>query len=268
MSNQGQDVAYTVDSTTAPTRKVTLAVLRGEVRPSSKTHSANYNIAKQFAVNNKTEEAFRAAAEKDKLNIIPQPNLLATTHNIGQIKQSREVVRWAFQQEEEGVVSDVFECGDNFIVAVLVEINDGEYASLKKVEPQLRAELIKRQKAAQLIEQLDGKTLAEAAKIANTQVATVDSISLSDYLFGNAGVEPAAQGVALAQDVNKVSAPFEGNQGVFVVKTTAKGKKDTGKFDAKAELQTLQQRYYYLANQALNFLEKKADVMDNRGNFQ
>lgn len=268
LSNQGQDVAYTVDSTTAPTRKVKLAVLKGEVRPSSKTHNANYNIAKQFAVNNKTEEDFRAAAEKDKLNVIPQPNLLATTPGLGQIKQSREVVRWAFQQENEGVVSDVFECGDQFIVAVLVEINDGDYASLKKVEPQLRAELIKRQKAAQLKEQLDGKSLAEAAKIAKTEVAKVDSISLSDYMFGNAGIEPAAQGTALAQEVNKVSAPIEGNQGVFIVKTTAKGKKATDKLDAKAEIQTLQQRYYYTAGQTLNFLEKKADITDNRGNFQ
>ena len=268
LSNQGQDVAYTVDSTTAPTRKVKLAVLRGEVRPSSKTHNANYNIAKQFAVNNKTEEDFRAAAEKDGLTIVPQTNLLATTHNLGQLKQSREVVRWAFQQEKEGVVSDVFECGDNFVVAVLVEINDGEYATLEKVEPQLRAELIKRQKAAQLKEQLAGKSLAEAAKIANTPVAQVDSISLNDYMYGNAGVEPAAQGVTLAQAVNQVSAPVEGNQGVFVIKTTAKGKKEAGKFDAKAEIQTLQQRYSYAAYQALNILEQKADITDNRGNFQ
>ena len=268
LQNQGQEVAYTVDSTTTPTRKVTLAVLRGEVLPSSKTHNANYNIAKQFAVNNKTEEDFRASAEKDGLTIIPQPSLLATTHNVGQLKQSREVVRWAFQQDKEGVVSDVFECGNNFVVAVLVEIHDGEYASLDQVEPQLRAELIKRQKAAQLKEQLSGKSLAEAAKIANTQVANADSVSLGDYMFATVGVEPAVLGTALAQEVNKVSAPVEGNQGVFVIKTTAKGKKATGKFDAKQEMQTLLQRYSYAAYQALNILEQKADITDNRGNFQ
>ena len=39
------------------------------------------------------------------------------------------------------------------------------------------------------------------------------------------------------------------------------------KFDAKAEKQSLQQRYMYAAYQALNILERKADIKDNRGMF-
>lgn len=268
LKNQDREVAYQVDSLTTPTRKVELAVLKVDVRPSSKSHNANYNVAKQFAVNNKTEEEFRAAAEKDGLTVLPQANLLSSAHNIGQVQQSREVVRWAFQAEDEGTVSDVFECGDQFVVAVLVEINDGDYASLEKVAPQLRPELINRKKAAQLTEQLAGKSLAEAAKIAKVEVANADSVTLASYMFGAAGVEPAALGTALAQAANTVSAPIEGNQGVFVVKTTAKMKAPgAAKFDAKAEKQSLQQRYMYAAYQALNILERKADIKDNRGMF-
>ena len=268
MKNQGRDVAYQVDSLTTPTRKVELAVLKVEVRPSSKSHNANYNVAKQFAVNNKTEEDFRATAEKDGLTVLPQSNLQSSAHNIGQLQQSREVVRWAFQAEEEGVVSDVFECGNQFVVAVVVEINDGDYASLEKVAPQLRSELINRKKAEQLTEQLAGKSLAEAAKIAKVEVANADSITLSSYMFGGAGMEPAALGVALAQAVNTVSAPVEGNQGVLVVKTTAKMKApDAAPMNLKAEKQNLLQRYGYAAYQALNILERKADIKDNRGMF-
>ncbi|MBQ2540044.1 MAG: SurA N-terminal domain-containing protein [Paludibacteraceae bacterium] len=268
MKNQGRDVAYQVDSLTTPTRKVELAVLKVEVRPSSKSHNANYNVAKQFAVNNKTEEDFRATAEKDGLTVLPQSNLQSSAHNIGQLQQSREVVRWAFQAEEEGVVSDVFECGNQFVVAVVVEINDGDYASLEKVAPQLRSELINRKKAEQLTEQLAGKSLAEAAKIAKVEVANADSITLSSYMFGGAGMEPAALGVALAQAVNTVSAPVEGNQGVLVVKTTAKMKApDAAPMNLKTEKQNLLQRYGYAAYQALNILERKADIKDNRGMF-
>ena len=268
MKNQGRDVAYLVDSLTTPTRKVELAVLKVEVRPSSKSHNANYNVAKQFAVNNKTEEDFRATAEKDGLTVLPQSNLQSSAHNIGQLQQSREVVRWAFQAEEEGVVSDVFECGNQFVVAVVVEINDGDYASLEKVAPQLRSELINRKKAEQLTEQLAGKSLAEAAKIAKVEVANADSITLSSYMFGGAGMEPAALGVALAQAVNTVSAPVEGNQGVLVVKTTAKMKApDAAPMNLKTEKQNLLQRYGYAAYQALNILERKADIKDNRGMF-
>lgn len=268
LMNQGKEVAYTVDSLTVPTKKVELAVLKVEVRPSSKSHNANYNIAKQFAVNNKTEEEFRAAAEKDGLTVLPQANLLSSAHNVGQLQQSREVVRWAFQAKEEGVVSDVFECADQFVVAVVVEINDGDYPTVEKMAPQLRPELINRKKAEQLKEQLAGKSLAEAAKIAKVEVANADSITLASYMFGAAGMEPAALGVALAQNVNTVSAPVEGNQGVFVIKTTAKMKAPgTTKMDVKAEKQNLQQRLAYAAYQALNILERKADIKDNRGMF-
>lgn len=267
-TNQAGVVNCKVDSLTVPTKKVELAVLKVEVRPSSKSHNANYNIAKQFAVNNKTEEEFRAAAEKDGLTVLPQANLLSSAHNVGQLQQSREVVRWAFQAEEEGVVSDVFECADQFVVAVVVEINDGDYVSLEKAAPQLRPELINRKKAEQLKEQLAGKTMAEAAKIAKAEVANADSITLASYMFGAAGVEPAALGTALAQAVNTVSAPIEGNQGVLVVKTTAKMKAPgTEKMDVKAEKLQLKQRYAYAAYQALNILERKADIEDNRGMF-
>ena len=121
---------------------------------------------------------------------------------------------------------------------------------------------------------LSGNTLVITASDQETtlttqvEVANADSITLSSYMFGGAGMEPAALGVALAQAVNTVSAPVEGNQGVLVVKTTAKMKApDAAPMNLKTEKQNLLQRYGYAAYQALNILERKADIKDNRGMF-
>ena len=130
-----------------PTPKVKLAILAREVTPSSKTYSIIYNNAKQFIVTNNNAEAMEKAAQEAGMAVIPQYNLTATTDKVGQLKGSRTIVRWAFDAKE-GAVSDVFECGDQFIVAALTEVNDGEYRSLDAVRAELTFEATNNAKAA------------------------------------------------------------------------------------------------------------------------
>ena len=131
-----------------PTPKVKLAILAREVTPSSKTYSVIYNNAKQFIVNNNNAEALEAAAQEAGMTVVPQYNLTATTDKVGQLKGSRAIVRWAFEAKE-GAVSDVFECGQQFIVAALTEVNDGEYRPLEAVRAELMYEATNNAKAAQ-----------------------------------------------------------------------------------------------------------------------
>lgn len=252
------------------TPKVKLAILQREVTPSNKTYSALYNKAKQFAAANQSEEALRAAAGEAGLTVYPQYNLQATTENVARLKSSRAIVRWAFEDKrKEGQTSDVFECGDKFVVAALTEINDGEYRSLESVRAELTMEAINNAKAKYISEKLAGvASLEEAAQITGTQIQSVEKVTLADYRFGNAGAEPAVIGAALALADNTLSEPLKGNMGVYVIKT---GIKTTaaGEFDADQEKQMLTARYAYsLPYQAISLMEEKADVDDNRANFQ
>ena len=252
------------------TPKVKLAILQREVNPSNKTYSVLYNKAKQFVAANQTEEAVRAAASEAGLVVYPQYNLQATTEKVGNLKSSRQIVRWAFEDKrKEGQVSDVYECGDKFVVAVLTEINDGEYRPLESVRAELTMEALNNAKAKYISEKLAGvKSLEEAAAITGTQVQTVEKVSLSDYRFGNAGAEPAIIGAALAQADNTLSAPLKGNLGVYVLKTGTKVNAG-GELNADQEKQMLTARLAYsLPYQAISLLEEKAEVEDNRGNFQ
>ena len=252
------------------TPKVKLAILQREVNPSNKTYSVLYNKAKQFVAANQTEEAVRAAASEAGLVVYPQYNLQATTEKVGNLKSSRQIVRWAFEDKrKEGQVSDVYECGDKFVVAVLTEINDGEYRPLESVRAELTMEALNNAKTKYISEKLSGvKSLEEAAAITGTQVQTVEKVSLSDYRFGNAGAEPAIIGAALAQADNTLSAPLKGNLGVYVLKTGTKVNAG-GELNADQEKQMLTARLAYsLPYQAISLLEEKAEVEDNRGNFQ
>ena len=250
-----------------PTPKVKLAILAREVTPSSKTYSIIYNQAKQFIVNNQTAEKLEKAAGEAGLTVVPQYNLTANTDKVGQLKSSRPIVRWAFEAKE-GQVSDVFECGQQFIVAALTEVNDGEYRSLESVRAELTREATNNAKAAYLTKQLKGvESLEAAAEKMGQKIQSVDRVTLADSRFGNAGMEPAVIGATLALGENKLSAPIKGNMGVFMVKTGA-AINNSDEFNAETEKNLLASRMNYLTYQALQLMEDKADVTDNRANFQ
>lgn len=244
-----------------------LAILAREVSPSSKTYSIIYNQAKQFIVSNNTAEALEKAAQEAGMAVVPQYNLTATTDKVGQLKSSRPIVRWAFEAKE-GAVSDVFECGQQFIVAALTEINDSEYRSLESVRAELNYEALNNAKAAYIQKELKGvKSLEEAAQITGQQIQSVERVTLADSRFGNAGMEPAVIGKTLAMGENQLSEPIQGNMGVFVVKTGA-ANNTAEQMNAEAEKAQLAARYAYLPYQAMQLIEEKAEVTDNRANFQ
>ena len=250
------------------TPKVKLAILAREVTPSSKTYSVIYNQAKQFIVANNSAEALEAAAQEAGMTVVPQFNLTEVTDKVGQLKSSRPIVRWAFEAKE-GQVSDVFECGQQFIVAALTEVNDGEYRPLEAVRAELTYEATNNAKAKYIKKQLKGvETLEAAAEVLGQKVQNVERVSLSDSRFGNAGMEPAVIGEVLALGENEVSEPVQGNMGVFMVKRGAANNAAESAFNAESEKAQLASRFSYLPYQALQIVEDKADVTDNRANFQ
>lgn len=250
-----------------PTPKVQLAILERKVTPSSKTYSALYNAAKQFIVSNNTEEKFLTASNERNLTVIPQYNLNKNTENVGTLTSSRPIVRWAFEAKE-GDVSDVFECGNQFIVAVLTEVKDGEYRSIEDVRAELIVEAANNKKAELIMKDLeDVQTLEEAAEKLGVQVETAEHINLNSYRFGNNGPEPAIIGTAMIMADNTVSEPLQGNMGVYVIKTGVKVIA-SNEIDIAAEKEQLAQRNaYMIPYQAISLVESEAEVTDNRANF-
>lgn len=261
------ELTYEVMEVSAATPKVKLAILSRSVTPSSKTYSTIYNNAKQFIVANPTLEAMETAAQEAGMAVIPQYNLTATTDKVGQLKSSRPIVRWAFEAKE-GQVSDVFECGQQFIIAALAEVNDSEYRSLESVRAELTYEATNNAKAAYIKEQLNGvETLAAAAEVLGQSIQSVERVSLADTRLGNAGMEPSVIGTAIALGENKLSQPIQGNMGVFLIQT-GMAMNTNEEFNVEAEKAQLAARFAYLPYQAMQIMEDKADIEDNRANFQ
>ncbi len=251
-----------------PTPKVKLAILSRKVTPSSKTYGMLYNEAKQFIVSNGTVELLRQAAQEQGLSVTPALGLNVNADKVNDLKNSRGIVRWAFEAKE-GQLSDVFECGEQFVVAALTEVNDGDYRTLDEVRMELTMQATSDKKAEYLMAQLKGATtLEEAAELLDAEIQTAENITLASARLGAAGMEPAVIGAALALDNNATSAPVKGNVGVYVVRIGEK-KVAEGELNAAQEISNLNMRTSYsLPYQAIALIEENAEVEDNRARFQ
>ena len=263
---------FQVMEKTPARQKVKLAILERAITPGNQSYSTFFNEAKAFAAEATTPEKFKELAQEKGYVVKPAMQLTKNSENIANIPQTRQVVRWVFENKK-GAVSDVFDCDRNtYMVAMVNEISEKEYAELNEVSPQLKAELLRNKKAEvitkQLNEQLE-KTpslegLAEALKL-DVQYAT--DVNFASYQFGDMGMEPTVIGKASVTPENMVSKPVKGEAGVYVLMPMPKSADETA-FDAEIEKAQLNMRIAQsLPYTILQTLRDKYNVTDNRSNF-
>lgn len=266
---QGVQIMQVTDKTPAR-RKVKLAILERKVVPSSKTYSKIYNDAKEFAAD-LTAPKFDSKAKEKGYIVRPAGDILQTADKIADIPQSRQIVRWVFGSEK-GDVSDVFDCGTQFVVATTSEVNEKGYRSIEKVNEQLKAEIIKDKKAELMIKNIAAQlaknpSLEALAASMNDSVKVAAGVNFGAYQFGVAGFEPSVIGKSTVAELNKVSAPIKGNAGVYVIRASNK-RINPQPFDAKMELMQLNSRMSYSLPYAIvQDMKDKAEIVDNRMNF-
>ena len=267
---QGIQIVQVMEKT-APRKKVKLAILERKVTPSSRTQARIYNDAKQFASSAKDLETFQAQAKERGLSVRPANNLDKNAERVSILPQSREIVRWAFK-ENVNAVSDVFDCGDQFVVAVVTEKNDKGYTPVEKVSGQIKAELMKEKKAERMVSDLSakiaaGKSLEDLAKDLDVDVKEAENVSFSSYSFGTSGFEPYVIGKAMTAEMNKLSQPIKGNSGVYVVMPT-QATEGTDTFNAESEINQLNNRNMYSLSYVIyQDIRDNAEIVDNRSNF-
>lgn len=263
---QGTQIMQVTEKT-APRSKVKLAILERKVFASTETVSKIFNEAKRFATELSAED-FDKKAKESKVIIRQADEILASSEQIQNIEQSRQIVRWAFENEKESV-SDVFECNQQFIVAVVTDKNEKGYRPLNKVSDQLKAEIIKDKKAELMIKQLasKGSNLNAIAASIGQEVKQAPMVNFAGYQFGAAGYEPAVIGKTTKQKLNTVSAPVKGNAGVYVI-MPVNAVKSAEQFNVAIEKQQLLSRFSFsLPYNILVDLKDKTDITDNRLNF-
>lgn len=181
------------------------------------------------------------------------------------LEQSRDIVRWA-AGAKKGDISEIFTVGNDYVVAMLTDIDDAHYASLEKRQSQIRAAVLRDKKYDYLTKEYAATTLEEAGKTFGSELKEFSNLRYGSFYAQNLGFEPRVIGAISAASEGEVSAPVKGNTGVyvFVVESIA----DEAKQTAEAEKVRAQSMAENAAVQAsFNAVQQMAEIEDLRGQY-
>nr|WP_319401881.1 SurA N-terminal domain-containing protein [uncultured Carboxylicivirga sp.] len=250
-----------------PVTKYNIATLDRQITYSSKTNQQVYAKAAKFASQNKSYDKFNESIQSENLIKRYGRNIHKADRNVSNLKNSREMVRWAFKAEAQDM-SDIFEFGDEYVIAFLTGIKEEGYQSLTSVKAAIERQLRNKKKADIIIANIkskkQGNDLNALASATNTEVQSANNITFASYQVPGAGVEPALVGLAVSSKQGEVSSPVAGNNGVFVVKVTNVSSEEASTEAAKAQLQQMNS---YKTYQAFQVIKDKASIVDERIKF-
>lgn len=255
-----------VTRTDAAKKHVLVGTVTVPVEPSSATRRDVHNLASILSVDGKGSlDKFNAAA--NTAAVTPRIARIAQgDRSISGLENSREVARWAYGAKEQEI-SEIFNLGDAYVVAMLTDIDESEYTPMSEVYYNISLILLRDKKFDLIKEKLAGSTIEEVAKNAGAEVVEFDNVQYSDFGVANLSLEPRLVGaIATTSETCKLSAPVKGytNAVVFVVDDITKGEART----ADAEKIRLQATNENVAMQtSIMALQRMAEIEDLRGQY-
>ncbi len=237
--------------------------------------------ASDVTINKASLDATKASAEKTKANLekylsktglslMPIPNLLKENdYMAGSLQDARSLVRWAFEAKP-GDVSEPFNIGDAFVVAVLDKVNKEGVQDAATARPGSEAIIRNKKKAEIIIQKLGANPTLESAAAAygkQVQIAGADStLTYNSQIINGVGMESKVIGAAFnKQFQSKVTPPIKGTTGVFLVKVNSIQSKpgETPEVAAQQETSRMNAMRSQL-NGWYEGLKKQATIKDKR----
>jgi peptidyl-prolyl cis-trans isomerase D len=259
-----------VTEKTAAVPKYKLAYIVRSVAPSTKTYGILYNELNQFLSKNNTAEKIRQSAKEAGYNLVPDVRVTTDDRLLGSITDSRTVIRWAFESTSKNEVSKIFDCKNNFVLAIRKGALPEGYQSFASVSPQLKSELTARKKGEEIVKTLKAKnlqTIDAYAQAMNVTLDTVRFINMNTPRIANIGLEPVLNAEVTYTPENQLGGPVVGNNGVYVFSVVNRTK-DTSEYDEQKEIHTLEStNAYRVGYQAMQSLVEKAKITDRRIRF-
>lgn len=249
---------------TKPVEKVKICVISRKVEASSQTYGIIYNTASQYIAQNYDAASFKDSAKAEKGLFLRTYIAKNTDYAVADLKDSRQIIRWAFQNEKDNVADQVFECGDRFVVAMLSEVSPKGTKSLDAVKEQVKTAVMNQKKADKIVEDMNAKLAGTDNLSLLGEVKTADNASMSSAFIAGIGREPKVAGSILSLISDNNIKFVKGNNGVFAIKLIEA--LPAGNIDVAHEIKNLSSRTPY---QMMLFesLKNQTEVNDNRINF-
>ena len=254
------------------TNQVRVAILSKKVEPSTVTYQKIYSETSKFASENQTLEAFNKAVVDQKLDK-KIATLKENYREVTGLESSRQLIRAAFTADQGKMLvnnegSTIFEFGNKFVIAAMTGATEEGASTFEEAKIRVDLAVRKEKKAQLLADKLKnaGSDLASVASKLSTDVKEAAGVNFTSFSIPSLGFEPAVVGTVCSLPEGKVSAPIEGNNGVYLAKVTSFTTNTDA--DLKGEKNRIAQSLGYRAgSQVFESLKKVTEIVDKRSKF-
>lgn len=260
------DFGFHVINITDKQDAIRLATIARKIEASEATTDKLYTKALKIEMDAANKD-FAASAKAEGLTVTPAVKVKAMDEMVGGLGAQRQIVRWAFEKGTNSGDVKRFEVANlGNVIAKLKKVNKEGLMSIEDARPSIEPKLKNQKKAEKIKAKMTGSSLDAVAKASGVAIQQAVDLTIDNANLPGAGPEKKVVGTALAIGANKVSAPIEGNSGVYVVKPTTVTKapalKDYKEYSAKVKAQVSG-----YSGRVIPALKAEADIEDNRADF-
>ncbi|MEQ8519502.1 MAG: peptidylprolyl isomerase [Cytophagales bacterium] len=257
---------------TASKEKYLVGKITREITPSDETANEVFRKADVFAATVSSPEEFSTKAEEMGLSVQSARNIGKNDRTINALSNIREVIRWGFSDASAGDISEVFETGDLFLIALLTEKNEEGYADLEDVRERLMPIALKKVKTDEIIKRLKELNIEDLDDAAESYGSSASVYQLSGTSFNTntltgAGFDPAAVGFAFGMEAGEKSEPYQGENGVLVFEINDVIPANPAEDINSIKQNQVQQRMASVPIELTETIKEKAEIEDNRFRF-
>jgi len=260
------DFGFHIINITDKQDAIRLATIARKIEASEATTDKLYSKALKVEMD-AADKDFAASAKAEGLTVTPSVKVKAMDEMVGGLGAQRQIVRWAFEKGTKTGDVKRFEVANlGNVIAKLKKVNKEGLMSVEDARPSVEAKLKNQKKAEKIKAKMTGSSLDAVAKASGVAIQQAVDLTIDNANLPGAGPEKKVVGTAFAIGANKVSAPIEGNSGVYVVKPTAVIKapalKDYKDYSAKVKAQVSG-----YSGRVIPALKAEAEIDDNRADF-
>lgn len=249
---------------------VKVAVVDKPLIPSSKTQSAAYAQAQAF-LSKTTSNSFAQEVKAEKLKPVVADDINANASTVNGLESARDVVKWAYGAKAGDVSNQVFELGNQYVVAQLETIKPKGTLALNAVKKQIEPAVRNQAKAKKLEDKFNAvKEASDLNKIAAAvggKVTPVQNVVFANPIIPGIAQENKVIGAIFGSPLHKVSKPVEGQNGIYVFAVDSFNNPPAMANGLKDRQQIAQAMLQRVDADVFNVLKDKANVKDYRAKF-
>jgi peptidyl-prolyl cis-trans isomerase D len=245
---------------------VQLATVAQKIQPSEATTDEVFTKATKLEMEG-AEKPFADLAKEAGATVVPANGLGINDENIQGIGGQRAIVKWAYNKDTK--IGDVkkFDVAQGHVIVRLKAINEKGLLPLEQAKLTVLPLVRNEKKALEIRKKMEGTTLEAVGQKAGASVAVATGIAFANPMLPNIGPEAKVVGKAFGLAAGKTSDKIDGQAGVFMIRTKAVEKAPTLPNYSTYTTRITSQERSSLPMRLTAALKEKADIEDNRSEF-